>query len=78
VHTNHVENFWSLLKRTLKGTYVSVDPVHLSRYLDEQVFRFNERKDCDGRRFRKVVSQVSGKRIMYKELIADERAKSAS
>jgi transposase-like protein len=71
VHTNHVENFWSLLKRTLKGTYVSVDSVHLERYLDEQAFRFNERKDRDGGRFRKVVSQVAGKRVTYKELIGD-------
>ena len=50
VHTNNIENFWSLLKRTLKGTYVSVDPVHLNRYLDEQTFRFNERDDKDGGR----------------------------
>jgi transposase-like protein len=71
VHTNNVENFWSLLKRTLKGTYVSVDPVHLSRYLDEQAFRFNERKDNDGGRFRKVASSVTGRRITYKELIGD-------
>lgn len=71
VHTNNVENFWSLLKRTLKGTYVSVDPAHLGRYLDEQAFRFNERKDCDGGRFRTVVSQVAGKRITYRELIQD-------
>ena len=71
VHTNHVENFWSLLKRTLKGTYVSVDPVHLRRYVDEQTFRFNERDDNDGGRFRKVVSSVAGKRLTYKELIAD-------
>jgi transposase-like protein len=69
VHTNSVENFWSLLKRTLKGTYVSVDPVHLTRYLDEQAFRFNEREDVDGGRFRKVVSSVSGKRLTYKDLI---------
>ena len=74
VHTNHVENFWSLLKRTFKGTYVSVDPVHLSRYLDEQAFRFNERKDNDGGRFRKVVSQVTGRRITYRELIGDDGA----
>jgi transposase-like protein len=68
VHTNNVENFWSLLKRTLKGTYVSVDPVHLDRYLDEQAFRFNERDDKDGDRFRKVVSSVAGKRLTYAEL----------
>ena len=72
VHTNNVENFWSLLKRTLKGTYVSVDPIHLDRYLDEQAFRFNERDDKDGGRFRKVVSSVTGKRLMYKELIGKD------
>jgi hypothetical protein len=71
VHTNNVENFWSLLKRTLKGTYVSVDPIHLDRYLDEQTFRFNERKDNDGGRFRKVVSSVAGKRLTYVELIGE-------
>jgi transposase-like protein len=71
VHTNNVENFWSLLKRTLKGTYVSVDPVHLGRYLDEQAFRFNERNDNDGGRFRKVASSVAGKRLTYKDLIRD-------
>jgi choline dehydrogenase-like flavoprotein len=49
------KNFWSLFKRTLKETYVTVDPVHLNRYLDEQTFRFNERDDNDGGRFRKVV-----------------------
>ena len=69
VHTNNIENFWSLLKRTLKGTYVSVDAAHLSRYLDEQTFRFNEREDNDGARFRKVVSSVAGKRLTYDELI---------
>jgi transposase-like protein len=68
VHTNNVENFWSLLKRTLKGTYVSVDPVHLDAYLDEQAFRFNERKHNDGARFRKVASSVAGRRLTYAEL----------
>jgi len=68
VHTNNVENFWSLLKRTLKGTYVSVDPVHLDAYLDEQAFRFNERGDNDGGRFQKVVSSVAGRRLTYAEL----------
>src|ERR1700730_5731367 len=68
VHTNNVENFWSLLKRTLKGTYVSVDPVHLGAYLDEQAFRFNERGDNDGGRFRKVVSSVAGRLLTYAEL----------
>ena len=69
VHTNNIENFWSLLKRTLRGTYVSVDPVHLSRYLDEQMFRFNERKDCDAGRFLKAVSGVVGKSLTYLDLM---------
>jgi transposase-like protein len=68
VHTNSVENFWSLLKRTLKGTYVSVDPMHLDAYLDEQAFRFNEREHNDGTRFRKVASSVAGRRLTYAEL----------
>jgi transposase-like protein len=68
VHTNGIENFWSLLKRTIKGTYVSVEPFHLGRYLDEQAFRFNEREHNDGIRFRKVASSVSGRRLTYAEL----------
>src|SRR5262249_30784222 len=51
VHTNGLENYWSLLKRTLRGTYVSVEPFHLFRYLDEQAFRFNERTETDATRF---------------------------
>jgi hypothetical protein len=69
VHTNGIENFWSLLKRTIKGTYVSVEPFHLGRYLDEQSFRFNEREDNDLGRFKSVLSSVSGRRLTYKELI---------
>lgn len=69
VHTNGIENFWSLLKRTLRGTYVSVEPFHLFRYLDEQSFRFNDRKVTDADRFAKVLKQVTGKRIEYKNLI---------
>ncbi len=69
IHTNGIENFWSLLKRGIKGTYVSVEPFHLQRYVEEQVFRFNERKDNDGGRFMKVLGSVSGKRITYKALI---------
>jgi len=69
VHTNGIENFWSLLKRTLKGTYVSVEPFHLFRYLDEQAFRFNNRKATDFQRFVEVVSMVAGKRLEYKQLI---------
>ena len=70
VHTNGLENFWSLLKRTLKGTYVSVEPFHLFRYLDEQAFRYNERKDehGDGGRFKSVVRGCSGKRLTYNEV----------
>lgn len=69
VHTNGMENFWSLLKRGLNGTYVSVEPFHLYRYLDEQAFRFNNRKEMtDEDRFSKVLSQVVGKRVTYDEL----------
>ena len=68
VSTNGIENFWSLLKRTIKGTYVSVDPVHLARYLDEQSFRFNERKDTDYGRFVKVLGSVVGRKLTYREL----------
>lgn len=68
VHVNGIENFWSLLKRTLGGTYVSVEPFHLSRYLDEQAFRFNERKATPAERFRKVASSIVGLRLTWKEL----------
>ncbi len=68
IHTNGIENFWSLLKRTIKGTYVSVEPFHLGRYLDEQTFRFNERKGKDQDRFLGVLKAVSGKRLTYDEL----------
>jgi len=78
VHTNGIENFWSLLKRGLKGTYVSVEPFHLQRYVSEQVFRFNERKDDDGGRFRKVLGSVSGKRITYKALITHATSEAAA
>ncbi len=69
VHTNGIENFWSLLKRTIRGTYVSVESFHLPRYLDEQTFRFNERKDNDAGRFHKALAGIVGKRLTYKELI---------
>jgi transposase-like protein len=69
VHTNGIENFWSLLKRTLGGTYVRVEPFHLFRYLDEQAFRFNRRKGTDADRFAAAVSLISGKRLEYKQLI---------
>lgn len=69
VHTNGIENFWSLLKRGLKGTYVAVEPFHLFRYLDEQVFRFNNRKLDDAGRFLLAASDVIGKRLTYTKLI---------
>jgi transposase-like protein len=74
IHTNGMENFWSLLKRGLHGTYVSVEPFHLFRYIDEQAFRYNNRKDADGNklndadRFSLAVSQIIGKRLTYAEV----------
>ena len=69
VHTNGLENFWSLLKRGLKGTYISVEPFHLFRYLDEQVFRYNFRSlEHDGLRFEHVASHILGKRLTYAEV----------
>ena len=68
VHTNTMENFWSLLKRGLHGTYVSVEPFHLFRYLDGQAFRYNNRKDTDAERFVSVMKQIVGRRVTYKEL----------
>jgi transposase-like protein len=69
VHTNGIENFWSCLKRGLNGTYISVEPIHLDRYVDEQVFRFNNRhKNTDATRMAKVLSQVTGKRLTYAEV----------
>jgi transposase-like protein len=73
VHTNTMENFWSLLKRGLHGTYISVEPFHLFRYLDEQAFRYNNRKDMtDGDRFDLAVRQIVGKRLTYAELTGKE------
>jgi transposase-like protein len=68
VHTNGMENFWSLLKRGLHGTYISVEPYHLFRYIDEQACRFNTRRMTDGERFESVISEISGKRLTYAEL----------
>jgi transposase-like protein len=68
VHTNTMENFWSLLKRGLHGTYISVEPFHLFRYLDEQAFRYNNRKATDAERFAAVMKQVVGRRVTYAEL----------
>lgn len=68
VHTNGMENFWSLLKRALKGTYVSVEPFHLFRYLDEQAYRFNSRKQTDAMRFLEAAASVFGKRLTFSAL----------
>src|SRR5207245_2455371 len=65
VHTNTMENFWSLLKRGLHGTYVSVEPFHLFRYLDEQAYRYNNRHDNDGGRFVEAMGQVAGRRLTW-------------
>jgi transposase-like protein len=72
VHTNRLENFWSLLKRSIKGTYVSVEPFHLFRYLDEQSFRFNEREITDRERFQIVLGSVAGKRLTWDTLTCQE------
>jgi len=69
VHTNGIENFWSLLKRGLKGTYISVEPFHLDAYVAEQVFRYNNRKDADDfARFATCMMGIQGKRLTYKAL----------
>ena len=75
VHTNGLENFWSLLKRGIAGTYVSVEPFHLFRYLDEQTFRYNNRKDLnDGQRFQLAMTQIGGKRLTYSELTGKDQS----
>ncbi len=73
IHTNGMENFWSLLKRSLSGTYISVEPFHLFRYLDEQSFRYNNRAKKnepidDSMRFQRVMGMIAGKRLTFKEL----------
>ncbi len=69
IHTNGLENFWSLLKRGIHGTYVSIEPFHLFRYLDEQTFRYNNRKNMDDQaRFELAMGNVAGKRLTYNEL----------
>jgi len=72
VHTQGIENFWSLLKRSLAGTYVAVEPFHMDAYVDEQVFRYNTRRNSDAGRMAKVMSQVTGKRLTYAELTGKE------
>jgi transposase-like protein len=73
IHTNGLENFWSLLKRGISGTYISVEPFHLFRYLDEQSFRYNNRINfTDATRFGLAMSQIVGKRVTYAELTGKE------
>jgi transposase-like protein len=74
IHTNGLENFWSLLKRGINGTYVSVEPFHLFRYLDEQSFRYNNRKLTDGERFSAAVSGIVGKRVTFDQLTGKTEA----
>ena len=73
IHTNGIENFWSLLKRGLNGTYVAVEPFHLFRYIDEQAFRYNNRKTknqnvSDADRFDLALTGSIGKRLTYAEV----------
>jgi transposase-like protein len=70
IHTNGLENFWSLLKRCIKGTHVQVEPYHLHRYVDAEAFRFNNRKTDDGERFLRALSGMAGKRLTYDALIS--------
>ncbi len=72
VHTNGLENFWSLLKRAIRGTYVNVEPFHLFRYLDEQAFRFNHRKGTDAMRFALALKGIINKRLTYVALTGSE------
>lgn len=72
IHTNGLENFWSLLNRGINGTYVSIEPFHLFRYLDEQTFRFNNRKFSDAQRFDLAARGMVGKRLTYTGLIGKE------
>lgn len=73
VHTNNIENFWSVLKRTLGGTYIAPRPQHLDAYLDEQVFRFNERKESDGPRFALALKGADSRRLTYADLTGRSR-----
>jgi transposase-like protein len=80
VHTNGLENFWSLLKRGLRGTYVAVEPFRLARYIDEQVFRYNNRKNSDkspksdSDRFKLAMTQVAGRRLTYADLTGKDES----
>ncbi len=77
VHTNGLENFWSLVKRAIHGTYVSIEPFHVFRYLDEQAFRFNTRKANDGERFRRLLRDGLARRLTYATLTGADRRQPA-
>lgn len=77
-HTNSIECFWALLKRSIKGTYISIEPFHLGRYVDEHTFRFNERKGNDASRFAAALRGITGRRLTYRELTANVAIASAA
>ena len=77
IHTNTMENFWGLLKRSLHGTYIGVEPFHLFRYIDEQAFRYNNSHVADADRFVTVMRQIIGRWITYKELIGKMESETA-
>ena len=74
VNTDALPNYWSMLKRMLRGTYISTEPWHLFRYLNEHCFRFNSRKLTDSERFQMLLGMVSGKRLTYNQLITEDPA----
>jgi len=74
VHTNTMENFWSCFKRSIKGTYIQIASFHTDRYLDEQAFRYNHRKNNDAQRFEMAIAKIFGKRLSYAELIGKAAA----
>jgi transposase-like protein len=73
-HINNLECFWAVLKRTIGGTYIAPRPWHLEAYLDEQIFRFNNREIDDGPRFAKAVKSAEDCRLTYKELTAQRKS----
>jgi hypothetical protein len=78
VHTNGIENFWAGLKRTIKGTYIFTSTQHLERYLDEQIFRHNNKEKRDAARTRMIIKQADGRRLTYRKLIqtmSDQQAR---
>ena len=78
IHTNTIENFWSLVKRAIKGTYIHVSPEHLNRYLDEQEYRYEHRKTDDSQRFLLTLDRVEGKRLTYEQLISHAKTETTN